>query len=226
MRLAQGDFARQTRYSVDPRQLAAQYRASGARWLHVVDLDGARDGKLSNHALIAALAKSGLSIQAGGGVRKREGIQSLFDAGASRVVLGSVAVREPEHVETWLSTFGADKLCIALDTRLIDGEWTLPSAGWLQSEAARLDDLAPRYAAAGAIHLLSTDIDRDGMLAGPNVELYRWLRELVPTMQIQASGGVRDKSDVAALAASGIDAVILGRSLLEGRLTVAEALAC
>lgn len=226
VRLAQGDFQRQTHYDVDPQRLAAQYRAAGARWLHVVDLDGARSGELRNLSIVAALVRSGLSIQVGGGVRSESDLHTLFDAGASRVVLGSVAVRDPELVERWLQTFGPERLCLALDTRFVDGAWTLPSAGWLRSEPARLDELAPCYAAAGAMHLLSTDIDRDGMLAGPSIELYRWLRELVPAMRIQASGGVRDRSDVVALGAIGINAVILGRSLLEGRVELAEALAC
>ncbi len=226
VRLAQGDYARQTRYPVDPVQLAAHYRAGGAQWLHVVDLDGARAGGLQNLAVVAALARSGLLIQVGGGVRARSDIEALFASGVARVVIGSVAVREPEKVEKWITTFGADRLCIALDTRRIGGEWTLPSAAWLKDEPARLDDLAPRYAAAGAIHLLCTDIDCDGMMAGPNLELYRRLRERVPSMRIQASGGVRDRADLAELVAIGVAGAILGRCLLEGRISLAEALAC
>jgi phosphoribosylformimino-5-aminoimidazole carboxamide ribotide isomerase len=226
VRLAQGDYERQTRYPVDPIELAASYRASGAAWLHVVDLDGARAGGLQNLSVVSALASTGLRVQVGGGVRDRSDVEALFAAGASRVVVGSLAVREPEKVEKWISEFGADKLCIALDTRLIEGVWTLPSFGWLNNEQARLEGLASRYAAAGAMHLLCTDIDRDGMLAGPNVALYRLLRERVPTMRIQASGGVRDLADLAELAAVGVAGAILGRSLLEGRVVLAEALAC
>ena len=226
VRLAQGDYERQTRYAVDPLQLAENYRANGARWLHVVDLDGARVGSLENLSIVAQLANAGLRVQAGGGVRERCDIQRLFDAGASRVVIGSVAVRDPEKVEKWISSFGAEKLCIALDTRWVDGVGTLPSAGWRETETATLDELAPRYVALGAIHLLCTDIARDGMLAGPNVDLYRLLREWVPTMRIQASGGVRDRADLAALAATGVHGAVLGRSLLEGRIALAEAIAC
>ena len=226
VRLAQGDYARQTRYPVDPVQLAEQYRAGGAQWLHVVDLDGARAGGLQNLAVVAALARTGLHVQVGGGVRARSDIEALFASGAARVVIGSVAVRDPEKVEKWISTFGADRLCIALDTRRIGGEWTLPSAGWLKDEPARLDELAPRYAAAGAVHLLCTDIDRDGMMAGPNLELYRRLRERVPAMRIQASGGVRDRADLSQLGETGVAGAILGRCLLEGRISLKDALAC
>ncbi len=226
VRLAQGDYERQTRYPVDPVELAAHYFSGGARWLHIVDLDGARAGGLQNLAVINAMAKSGLRVQVGGGVRSRSDVDALFAAGVERVVIGSLAVREPEKVEKWINVFGADKLCLALDTRLIDGEWTLSSAGWLAHEPARLDDLAPRYAVAGALHLLCTDIDRDGMLAGPNFDLYRHLRTLVPSMRVQASGGVRNRADLDALAETGVAAAILGRSLLEGRIALGEALAC
>jgi len=226
VRLAQGDYERQTRYPIDPLQLAEQYRESGARWLHVVDLDGARAGGLQNLSVVAGSAKTGLQLQVGGGVRERSDIETLFEAGAARVVIGSVAVRDPEKVEKWISSFGAEKLCIALDTRLIDGVWTLPSAGWIKTEPVHLDELAPRYASAGAVHLLCTDIDRDGMLAGPNFELYRRLRKSVPAMRIQASGGVRDRADLSELASLGVSGAILGRSLLEGRVHLDEALAC
>lgn len=226
VRLAQGDYERQTRYPVDPFELAGHYRAGGARWLHVVDLDGARTGELQNLSVVEKLAKSGLRIQVGGGVRGQSDIDALFAAGAARVVIGSVAVREPEKVEKWIMSFGADRLCIALDTRRTGDEWTLPSAGWLKTESARLDELAPRYADAGAIHLLCTDIERDGMLAGPNFDLYRDLRAWVPDLRIQASGGVRSSADLSELASIGVDGAILGRSLLEGRVQLAEALAC
>ncbi len=226
VRLAQGDYERQTRYPVDPVETAENYRNAGAAWLHVVDLDGARAGGLQHLSVVARLAATGLHIQAGGGVRAQPDIDALFASGVSRVVIGSIAMREPDKVEKWINCYGAEKLCIALDTRLIDGEWTLPSAGWLRAESARLDDLAARYAAAGALHVLCTDIDRDGMLAGPNFSLYRRLRQLAPTLRLQASGGVRDRADLLELASIGVGAAILGRTLLEGRLGIAEALAC
>ncbi len=226
VRLAQGDYARETRYQADPVSLASTYLEAGAQWLHVVDLDGARAGGLHNLAAIESVAATGINVQCGGGVRQRADIDALFSRGVSRVVVGSIAIRDPEKVEKWISVYGIDRICIALDTRLVDGEWTLPSAGWTQSESVRLDELASRYAAAGARHLLSTDIDRDGMMLGPNVDLYRSLREIVPEMRIQASGGIRDKADISGLISVGVAGVILGRTLLEGRIDIADALAC
>lgn len=226
VRLRQGDYAQQTSYRVDALRLATDYAAAGAAWLHVVDLDGARAGNLANFRLIEALAGTAVQLQAGGGVRGEDDLQRLFDAGVARVVVGSIAVREPERVQGWLAEYGAERLCIALDTREENGLWRLPSAGWTQSEGPTLEELAPRYAAAGAVHVLCTDIHRDGMLAGPNLALYAHLRRLAPTLRVQASGGVRDVADVRAVRDLGLAGVVLGRSLLEGHLDLAQALAC
>jgi phosphoribosylformimino-5-aminoimidazole carboxamide ribotide isomerase len=226
VRLRQGDYSQQTSYRVDPLRLAQDYAAAGAAWLHVVDLDGARAGNLANFRLIEALAGTAVQLQAGGGVRSEDDLQRLFDAGVARVVLGSVAVREPERVEVWLTRYGAERICIALDTRDENGVWRLPSEGWTQTEAPTLEMLAPRYSAAGAVHVLCTDIHRDGMLAGPNLGLYAHLRQLAPNLRVQASGGVRDVADVRAVRELGLAGVVLGRSLLEGQISLAEALAC
>ena len=226
VRLKQGDYAQQTTYAAAPRELAQRYADAGARRLHLVDLDGARSGQLDNLAVIRAIAADGMRVQAGGGVRDEADLQRLFDAGVQRVVLGSVAIRDPGLVAGWLDTYGAERLTLALDTRRIDGRWTLPSAGWTETGARTPDELAPWYAARGARHLLCTDIDRDGMLAGFNLDLYRHLADSVPQLAVQASGGVRSLDDIRAAREAGARGVILGRALLEGRFTVEEALAC
>ncbi len=226
VRLKQGDYAQQTTYEADPRELAQRYAAAGATWLHLVDLDGARSGNLDNLAVIESIAADGMRIQAGGGVRSEDDLARLFSAGVSRVVLGSVAIREPERVADWLTRYGAEQFTIALDTRRVDGRWALPSAGWTEMETRTLDELAPWYAGKGARHLLCTDIDRDGMLAGFNLDLYRHLAETVPHLAVQASGGVRSLDDIRAAREAGAKGVILGRALLEARFTIEEALAC
>jgi phosphoribosylformimino-5-aminoimidazole carboxamide ribotide isomerase len=226
VRLKQGDYAQQTTYAADPRELAKRYAQAGAAWLHLVDLDGARSGRLDNLAVISSIAADGMAIQAGGGVREEDDLQRLFDAGVRRVALGSVAIRDPERVAGWLGKYGAERLTLALDTRHVDGHWALPSAGWTEVEARTLDELAPWYAARGARHLLCTDIDRDGMLAGFNLALYRHLAEVIPSLAVQASGGVRSLDDIRAAREAGARGVILGRALLEGRFTVEEAVAC
>lgn len=226
VRLYKGDYGRQVSYPVDPEALAHDYAAAGAEWLHVVDLDGARSGSLDNLGVLRRLARAGIRIQAGGGVRGEGDVKRLYEAGVERVVLGSLAIREPGRVIGWLDAFGADRLALALDTRRRAGAWRLSSAGWLGDEKATLDDLAPCYAAAGARHLLCTDIDRDGTLTGPNLTLLAHLRTLAPELSVQVSGGARAVDDVRAARAAGAAGIVLGRALLEGRFTLGEALSC
>ncbi len=229
VRLAQGDYDRETHYGSDPLPRAQAFAEAGARWMHLVDLDAAKAGGYTLAPLLADIARTtGLSVQTGGGVRSREDVARILEAGAERVVIGSLAVREAEQVLRWLQEFGSGRLTIALDTRqdLETGHWTLPVHGWTETAGLDLDTLATRYAEAGMKHLLCTDIARDGMLSGPNLDLYVHLRKLLPGVEVQASGGVRDLSDVRAARAAGCGGVVLGRSLLEGRLQLKDALAC
>jgi phosphoribosylformimino-5-aminoimidazole carboxamide ribotide isomerase len=226
VRLFKGDYDQQTTFDVDPLDLARRYASDGATWLHVVDLDGARSGRFENLPTLTAIAASAaLNVQAGGGVRDEQGVRRLLDAGVSRVVLGSVAIRDPEAVAAWIGRYGAERIVLALDTRFRDGQWRLPSAGWTAEEDRTLGDLLPFYEAAGARHLLCTDIDRDGTMTGPNTALYRHIARVAPTFDVQASGGVRSLDDVTALTLQGVAGVILGRALLQGEFTLAEALA-
>lgn len=226
VRLFKGDYAQQTTFAFEPEALAARYADEGAMWLHVVDLDGARTGHFENLSTVAGIASSGrLRVQAGGGVRDENGVRRLLDAGVSRVVVGSVAMRDPEAVAAWIGRYGADRIVLALDTRFRDGLWKLPSAGWTAEEQRTLDELLPWYEAAGARHLLCTDIDRDGTMTGPNIALYRHVTALAPGLEVQASGGVRSLEDVAGLALLGMAGVILGRAILEGAFALPEAIA-
>ncbi|HDS0923069.1 TPA: 1-(5-phosphoribosyl)-5-[(5-phosphoribosylamino)methylideneamino]imidazole-4-carboxamide isomerase [Stenotrophomonas maltophilia] len=228
VRLLQGDYAQQTTYGDDPLPRANAFAAAGARWMHLVDLDAARAGGYTLAPLLSAIAReSGLNVQTGGGIRRRDDVARLLDAGAARVVVGSVSVREPDTVIGWLQEFGAERLTIALDARQADdGRWLLPVHGWTETADVTLDVLAQRYAQAGMRHLLCTDIARDGMLSGPNIDLYRHLSALLPGVAVQASGGVRSAADVAEAKAVGCGGAILGKALLEGRMTLQEALAC
>ena len=228
VRLLQGDYAQQTTYGDDPLPRAQAFAAAGAQWMHLVDLDAARAGGYTLASLLARIAAdTRLQVQTGGGVRCRDDVARILDAGASRVVVGSLAVREPAQVLAWLREFGAARLTIALDTRQgDDGVWRLPVHGWTETADVTLDELAVRYAQAGMQHLLCTDIARDGMLSGPNLDLYAHLSRLLPGVAVQASGGVRDVADVAAARAAGCAGAVLGKALLEGRLLLQEALAC
>lgn len=226
VRLAQGDYARETQYGDDPLPRAAAFAAAGARWMHLVDLDAAKAGGYTLAPLLADIARdTGLQVQTGGGVRSREDVLRILEAGASRVVVGSLAVREPEAVAAWLAEFGGERITVALDTRQdADGTWKLPVHGWTEDAGDTLDALLPAYVRAGLRHLLCTDIDRDGMLSGPNLDLYQHLRALAPGVAMQASGGVRDVDDVRNARLAGCSGAVLGRALLEGRLSLADAL--
>ncbi len=228
VRLLQGDYAQQTTYGDDPLPRAQAFAAAGARWMHLVDLDAARAGGYTLAPLLSSIAsQTSLKVQTGGGVRSRDDVARILDAGATRVVVGSVSVREPETVIGWLREFGPDRLTIALDARQAeDGRWLLPVHGWTETAEDTLDVLAQRYAEAGMQHLLCTDIARDGMLSGPNIDLYQHLAALLPGVAVQASGGVRDADDVAQAKAVGCGGAILGKALLEGRMTLEGALAC
>jgi phosphoribosylformimino-5-aminoimidazole carboxamide ribotide isomerase len=224
VRLYQGDFNAETRYTTDPRALLTRYRALGARWLHIVDLDGARDGALGNRALIGELAaKRALCLQVGGGVRNAAVIDDLFAAGIERVVIGSAAAERPAEVLTWLHRYGAERLCLAFDVRLdAGGVPRLQTRGWRQATAQSLWEAIESFAPAGLRHVLCTDIERDGALKGPNVALYSEAQRRFPGIQWQASGGIARGADLTALAATGVAAAISGKALLEERISIEE----
>jgi phosphoribosylformimino-5-aminoimidazole carboxamide ribotide isomerase len=224
VRLLKGDFSNETRYEIDPLALLQRYHALGARWLHIVDLDGAREGLLANRHLIASFAAEGsIALQVGGGVRSEAVVADLLGAGVARVVVGSAAVEAPEAVESWLSRYGAERICLAFDVRLDDtGLPLLYTRGWLEATRTSLWQAIERFAAAGLKHVLCTDIDRDGALTGPNVALYRECAQRYPQLRWQASGGVAGYTDLQALAAAGASAAISGKALLEQRMSIEE----
>ena len=227
VRLRQGDYSRATAYGTDPLARAQRHAEDGARWLHLVDLDAARAGGYTLAPLLERIVRTtSLEVQTGGGVRSLADVQRLLDAGAARVVVGSLAVRASAEVADWMARVGASRLTIALDVRRVGQDWILPTHGWTEDSGARLEPLLRGYCAAGLEHLLCTDIARDGMLGGPNLALYRQLAAHFPHVLIQASGGIRDTSDLRAVAAAGCAGAVLGRALLEDCLTLDEALAC
>jgi phosphoribosylformimino-5-aminoimidazole carboxamide ribotide isomerase len=226
VRLRQGDYQQETRYSGDPLTIAKRYADAGARWLHLVDLDAAREGGYTLSPLLATIkAATGLRVQTGGGVRSRDDVIRMLDAGADRVVVGSLAVREPDTVLGCLRECSAESITVAFDARRIGGGWQLPISGWTQQSGMMLADMIAIYAEAGLRHALCTDIDRDGMLAGPNLDLYRGILAQAPRLRLQASGGARGVEDITAARAMGCAGIVLGKALLEGHFDLAKALA-
>jgi phosphoribosylformimino-5-aminoimidazole carboxamide ribotide isomerase len=224
VRLLKGDFAAETRYEYEPHELLQRYRGIGASWLHVVDLDGARDGTLANRSIIVSLAsQTAVKIQVGGGVRSAAVIDDLLRNRVSRVVIGSLAVEKPEEVIGWLKQFGATRICLAFDIRSdAEGVPRVRTRGWTQGGQLSLWHALEPFVAHGLKHVLCTDIDRDGALSGPSLELYREARQRYPEIAWQASGGVRDAADLVALDALGMAAAVSGKALLEERMTPKE----
>lgn len=226
VRLLKGDFAAETRYEYEPHELMQRYRALGAPWLHVVDLDGARDGVLANRSIIFALASQrAMRLQVGGGVRTAAVVDDLLAHGVDRVIVGSAAVEQPDEAAAWLMRHGPERVGLALDVRIDAGGTPLvQTRGWKSGTATTLWRAVERFAPQGLTHVLCTDVERDGALAGPNLDLYREAQRRFPHIHWQASGGVRDARDLAALAAIGIAAAISGKALLEERMRPEELL--
>jgi phosphoribosylformimino-5-aminoimidazole carboxamide ribotide isomerase len=224
VRLLKGDFAAETRYDLSAHELLLRYHALGASWLHIVDLDGAREGKPGNLKLIHRLAaQSALRLQVGGGVRSAAHIKDLLQHGVARVVVGSAALERVEEVQGWLREFGAERICLAFDVRMDEqGVPRVRTRGWQEQSAVSLWDALARYADSELRHVLCTDIERDGALEGPNLQLYEEALRRFALLQWQASGGVASGADLSALSARGVPAAISGKALLEERISVAE----
>lgn len=228
VRLYQGSYDKTTEYQQTPVQLRDLYAKAGAGLLHLVDLTGAKNAAERQLELLTTLMQNApLPVQVGGGVRTAADVDQLLSAGASRVVVGSVAIREPETVQGWLRAYGGDKIVLALDVSInAKGDKTLPSHGWIEESSITLEQVLTGFIAAGAKHVLCTDISKDGTLQGPNLALYAELVQKYPQIQWQASGGVGSLADIKALKPTGVAGVILGRALLEGKFTVEEAIQC
>ncbi len=224
VRLLQGNFTAETRYELEPHELLARYRQLGASWLHLVDLDAARDGTLINRSLIHRLAgQRAVQLQVGGGVRDSAAIEQLLAHGIARVVIGSAAIEQPREVAGWLERYGVERVCLAFDVRHdAQGIPRVRTRGWQRDSALSLWDAMSAYDGSGLRHVLCTDIERDGALAGPNLALYEEALARFPSIAWQASGGIAGGADLSALAERGLPAAISGKALLEERISREE----
>ncbi len=227
VRLHQGDFERRTDYHLDPAEQAALYRRQGADWLHLVDLDGARAGRPVHLPILRAIADLGLQVQTGGGIREQTHLDQLFDAGASRAVIGSLAVKQADTVAGWLKRYGPERITLAFDVRLDEqGVARIATAAWRETETVTLDEITTRFQPLGLHHVLCTDIGRDGALSGPSLDLYREYLHRFPQLALQASGGIHALDDLRQLQSLGLAGAVMGKSLLDGLFTMEEALRC
>ena len=226
VRLAQGDFNAATVYDADPVRMARKFAEAGAKWLHVVDLDGAREGQSRQLDLIAQIAeKAPLKLQVGGGIREMATIEQLIAVGAERIVIGSLAVKNRPLVEDWIKHFGPDRIVLAFDVKLdAKGEPEVLTHGWQSGSMLSLWELLEAYSDSGLQTVLCTDVSRDGMLTGSNAALYATLQHRYPSLEVLASGGVSGLDDLLALAKQGLAGAIVGKAIYEGRIDLAAAL--
>lgn len=228
VRLHQGNYGARRDYGEDPLVRLQRYQASGAQLLHIVDLTGAKDPKARQIPLLRELLGSlSIPVQTGGGIRSADDVRSLLDAGAARVVVGSAAVKRTDEVVGWMKIFGADKLVLALDVRINKaGNAEVAVSGWQENSGVLMDDLIRAFEPSGLRYVLTTDISKDGTLAGPNTALYAKLAQTFPNIDFQASGGIGSLDDIRAVSHTGAAGVIVGRALLEGKFTLEEAIEC
>lgn len=222
VRLEEGRFDRQTVYAEDPLETAQAMEAAGLKYLHVVDLDGAKARTPKQLHVLETLAKhTGLRIDYGGGIATTEAAQAVLDAGAAQVNIGSVAAKQPALFRRWLSDFGPEKFVLCADCR----DSRVVVNGWQTTTDHSVVAFIQEYVATGVQDVLVTDISRDGMLNGPSLGLYMLLLKAIPSLRLVASGGVRDITDLKSLARIGVQDVVVGRAIYEGRLTLAELVA-
>jgi phosphoribosylformimino-5-aminoimidazole carboxamide ribotide isomerase len=224
VRLAQGDFDRETSYSDDPGAALKAFATAGAGEAHLVDLDGARAGEPRQHELFKALAAvASIDLQVAGGFRNDAQVGAVLDAGVARVVIGSLAITDPQAFAAMLGRFGPERLTLALDVRIDNGKAMVATHGWQSGTGRTLGAVLGDFPSVR--HLLVTDISRDGMLTGPNVALMRSILRDFPGVELQASGGVSRLDDLSDLREAGAARAIVGKAIWEGRFTVAEGVA-
>ncbi|WP_131781432.1 HisA/HisF-related TIM barrel protein [Legionella gresilensis] len=227
VRLRQGKFNQTTIYSYNPLTLANNYVKRGANHLHIVDLDGAKTGKIQQLPLIKSLQKAGCTLQVGGGIRDLDTAKNCLEAGINQLVLGSIAVTDLELTRSIIDLAGADSIILAIDVH-IENEIPKPAIhGWQTLTEANLWEIVAHYQQWHIKTILCTDISRDGMLKGPNFDLYQQAMLRFPNLHWQASGGIRDEKDLNTLANLGVSAAILGRMLYEANsISSFESIVC
>ncbi|HEF3559794.1 TPA: 1-(5-phosphoribosyl)-5-[(5-phosphoribosylamino)methylideneamino]imidazole-4-carboxamide isomerase [Campylobacter upsaliensis] len=226
VRLVKGEYESKQSYNFKPLKKLKEYERAGAKWLHLVDLSGAKEPNKRQFELIQSLALNlNANLQVGGGIRTKAEVKNLLESGVKRVVIGSLALTNPQLCVEILREFGADKLCLALDVKPVGEDFYLALNAWQDTSKKKLFEVLELYAKEGLRHILCTDISKDGTLSGVNVELYKQIALNFPQIHTQASGGVAGLEDLEKL--KGLcGGVIVGKALLEGIFSVREGLQC
>ena len=219
VRLSQGEYNTQKVYNESPLEVAKEFEANGIRRLHVVDLDGAKSSHIVNYKVLDQLAgHTSLTIDFGGGIKTDEDLTIAFEYGAQMVTLGSIAVKNPDLFKSWLHKFGAEKIILGADVK----DNRISVNGWKEESQQELLPFLDGYTQEGIRKVLCTDISRDGMLQGPSIDLYKQIMAQFPDMHLIASGGVSGLDDIIRLDEAGIPAVVFGKALYEGRITLKD----
>lgn len=215
VRLEKGDFSKKTIYAEDPLQVARSFEKKGITRLHLVDLDGAKNGKIQNLKILQSIAEStNLSIDFGGGVATIEDVKNILDSGASMVTVGTVAVKQPELLEEWIMEFGAEKFLVGADVL----HERIKISGWQKDGGITVFDMIRNILALGVTQIFCTDISKDGMLEGPAIPLYIKILEEFPSLRLIASGGIIGWHDIDELKRIGCSSAIVGKALYEGKI--------
>ena len=219
VRLSQGDYNTQKVYNESPLEVAKEFEANGIRRLHVVDLDGAKSSHIVNYKVLDQLAgHTSLTIDFGGGIKTDEDLTIAFEYGAQMVTLGSIAVKNPDLFKSWLHKYGAERIILGADVK----DNRISVNGWKEESQQELLPFLDGYTQEGIRKVLCTDISRDGMLQGPSIDLYKQIMAQFPDMHLIASGGVSGLDDIIRLDEAGIPAVVFGKALYEGRITLKD----
>ncbi|MGM9759637.1 MAG: 1-(5-phosphoribosyl)-5-[(5-phosphoribosylamino)methylideneamino]imidazole-4-carboxamide isomerase [Parabacteroides sp.] len=219
VRLTQGDYDTKKVYNEDPLEVAKQFEDYGIRRLHVVDLDGARQGRIINYRTLERLAShTALIIDFGGGLKQDGDLEIAFESGAQMVTGGSIAVKNPDRFSSWIQRFGSERILLGADAK----ERKIAVSGWEEKTDLELIPFMEAYHKKGIRKAICTDIGRDGMLQGPAIELYQEIREALPELYLIASGGVSSLEDIERLHEAGIPAVIFGKAIYEGKIQLKD----
>ena len=219
VRLTQGDYAQKTIYNENPLEVAKAFEAAGLKRLHLVDLDGAKEGTVKNWAVLQKIAaNTSLSIDFGGGIKQDKDLKIVFESGAAYATVGSLAVKQPEVFIGWLNDYGADKFLLGADVK----SEKIAVAGWLETTDIEIYDLLTDYVAKGIQQVFCTDVSKDGKLEGPSFDLYKKIIEKFPSLWLIASGGVSSMEDLYALKEICCSGAIVGKAIYEGRIPLNE----
>lgn len=219
VRLTQGDYNQKKVYNENPVEVAKQFEDAGLKFLHLIDLDGAKAGTVMNWKVIESICNSTqLNVDFGGGIKTEEQIQKLLDYGVQQVNLGSIAVKEPQQVSEWIKHFGAEKIILSADVK----DEIIAISGWTENASITITDFLKGYLQKGIEYVTCTDISTDGMLTGPNIGLYKKILLTFPQLNLIASGGVSTIDDLRELKQIGVDGAIVGKAIYENKITLED----